>query len=269
MQTAISVIAWSPEEDDHALHIVHEAGIRNVEVVPNRVWLTTNNGAFQKRDTFLKLLQVEQLNPIAMQSLLYNRPDLSIFGTTDQLKKTKLYFRNLVDAASSVGIKKLVFGSPKNKLKLQRTKAEADREAVLFFEDIGKCAAAKGVTFCIEPTPSIYGGDYLSSTTEVISLLEQIQTPGIALNLDLGTMLINGERIGDIVEKASSYIGHVHISMPNLARVTVDLELHKKVSSSLRAQGYKDHVSIEMKSFGNDNTVDLLDILKMVREYYE
>lgn len=268
MQIAVSVIAWNPNEDKHALHMVHEAGIKNVEVIPSRMWSANDDGMFHKKESFLKLLQIEKLTPVAMQSLLYGRPDLSIFGTKDQLEETKSYFNKIIDAASSVGIKKLVFGSPKNKLRLQRTKDEADKEAFLFFEYVGKLSHEKGITFCIEPTPSVYGGDYLSTTREVVSLLEQMKIPSISLNLDIGAILTNNEDVEAIIKLSSPFIGHVHISMPELEPVTTDTELHNTVASALRNQGYEGFVSVEMKAVGENNTNDLPKILEIIRKCY-
>lgn len=269
MQIAVSVIAWHPNEDGQALHIVREAGIKNVEVVPSRVWSAISGEVFQKEEKVFELLQTEKLSPIAMQSLLYDRQDLSIFGTNDQLGNIKSYFSKLIDNASSLGIKTLVFGSPKNKLRQGRTKQEADDEASVFFRYVGKLSHNRGITFCIEPTPLMYGGDYLSSTREVISLLKQNKVPGLALNLDIGAMLANNEDIETTIELAIPHTGHVHISMPNLDRVTTSRELHRTVASALHKGGYEGVVSIEMKTFGDNNTNDLPEILRVVRECYE
>ena len=269
MQIAVSVIAWHPNEDGQALHIVREAGIKNVEVVPSRVWSAVGGEVFQKEENFFVLLQTEKLSPIAMQSLLYGRPDLSIFGTNDQLEETKSYFSKIIDKASSIGINTLVFGSPKNKLRQGRTKQQADEEASVFFRYVGELSHNRGITFCIEPTPLMYGGDYLSSTREVISLLKQNKVPGLALNLDIGAILSNNEDIETTIELALPYTGHVHISMPKLNRVTTSYELHKSVASALRKGGYEGVVSIEMKTDGENNTNDLPEILRVVRECYE
>ena len=66
------------------------------------------------------------------------------------------------------------------------------------------------------------------------------------MNLDVGTMLANGERPSDFAAEMQ-YVSHVHISEPGLAPIR-PRALHKELALLLGAVGYQGFVSLEMKA---------------------
>lgn len=72
-----------------------------------------------------------------------------------------------------------------------------------------------------------------------------VMGPGLAVNLDLSTMISNGERLRDFVDDIK-YVSHVHISEPGLEPI-VPRQEHKELAMLLKAVGYSGDVSIEMK----------------------
>ena len=83
------------------------------------------------------------------------------------------------------------------------------------------------------------------NTADAFAMVKRLQSPGLAVNLDLSTMISNGERLRDFVDDIK-YVSHVHISEPGLEPI-VPRQEHKELALLLKAVGYSGDVSIEMK----------------------
>ena len=105
----------------------------------------------------------------------------------------------------------------------------------------------------------IYGTDYINDTMSAVELIKKVNSKGIKLNLDLGTIIYNNEDINEIYEYVE-LINHVHISEPNLELIQ-KRELHKQLFKILKNNNYDRYVSIEMKK------QDSIDNIKEVLEY--
>ena len=135
----------------------------------------------------------------------------------------------------------LVFGCPKNRrLDPPHTAAEGDA----FFAKAGALASHYDVVLAIEANPPVYT-NYLNNTADAFAMVKRLQSPGLAVNLDLSTMISNGERLRDFVDDIK-YVSHVHISEPGLEPI-VPRQEHKELAMLLKAVGYSGDVSIEMK----------------------
>ena len=75
--------------------------------------------------------------------------------------------------------------------------------------------------------------------------MEELAAPGIAVNLDIGTMVANGES-AEILRGHLRWIHHVHISESYLAEIR-PRELHSEVCRMLAGEAYPGYVSLEMK----------------------
>ncbi|MOA32344.1 Xylose isomerase-like TIM barrel [compost metagenome] len=120
--------------------------------------------------------------------------------------------------------------------------------AVPFFFELGSFAAQENTTLCIEANPKVYGCDFITNTEEAISLVQKVNHPGFQLHLDAGAMELNNEDVYSTIEKAMPYLKHFHISEPYLNLVGTGQTKHKEMAGVLRTLGYKNWVSIEMKS---------------------
>ena len=65
---------------------------------------------------------------------------------------------------------------------------DSDAAAEAFFMQAGNLAARYGVRLAIEANPPMYT-NYLNGTAEAFSLVKRLDNPGLAVNLDLSTML--------------------------------------------------------------------------------
>lgn len=95
----------------------------------------------------------------------------------------------------------------------------------------------------IEANPPIYT-NYLNGTAEAFALVKRLDNPGLAVNLDLSTMLAQGENLQDFLMDLS-YVSHIHISEPGLAPIQ-PRPVHRELALLLGAVGYRGAVSVEM-----------------------
>lgn len=142
-----------------------------------------------------------------------------------------------------------------------RALGDSDAAAEAFFMQAGNLAARYGVRLAIEANPPMYT-NYLNGTAEAFSLVKRLDNPGLAVNLDLSTMLAQGEKLQNFVDDLK-YVSHVHISEPGLAPIQKRPE-HKELALLLGAVGYRGFVSVEMARTDLDTVKRTLDYVAEV-----
>ena len=145
--------------------------------------------------------------------------------------------------------------------RLKVAAAGSDAAAEAFFMQAGNLAARYGVRLAIEANPPMYT-NYLNGTAEAFSLVKRLDNPGLAVNLDLSTMLAQGEKLQNFVDDLK-YVSHVHISEPGLAPIQKRPE-HKELALLLGAVGYRGFVSVEMARTDLDTVKRTLDYVAEV-----
>ena len=116
----------------------------------------------------------------------------------------------------------------------------------------------------MEANPTIYGTNFVNTTESAIELIEEVDSDGFKLNLDIGTMVENGESVAVLAGK-ERLINHVHISEPGLKAIQ-KRKLHEEVSEMLEKSGYNGFVSIEVGR--QDEQETLLEMMKYVSSVF-
>jgi len=256
---AISSIAWQASEEEAIFRLLRKSKICNIETTPSML----PSYRFDKSG-------MNSFKVVAMQSLLFQHPELNIFNNRIARLRTLKYLKKIIKMAVNSDIKILVFGCPKNKLREEVSLEEADKIATSWFKKVAKIAADNKLCFCIEPTPLEYEADYLTNLKEVINLVKMVNSPGLGINLDLGSIRINNESNKKDLQEAGPYIKHVHISEPFLKPLR-----NKKwvafLDSFLKQIDYDGFTSIEMlaekKHVSRDiNVSRICKALKIIKE---
>ena len=138
-------------------------------------------------------------------------------------------------------------GAPKNRLRGGLSHEAAFAAGTDFFREVGDTAAACRTRLCLEPNPAAYGADFLLNAAETAALVEAVNSPGIALNFDMGEQALNNADAAANVLLFASLIGHFHVSEPMLEPFDPARSAHAKSASALRAAGFTGAVSLEMK----------------------
>lgn len=246
MRLAASQIGWEPEEESSALDILREHGFKGLEIAPTRVAGPQPYSDVQSAADFSAgLRRAFGLSVCSMQSIWFGQSG-SMFGPEREALLD--YTRQAVLFAEAAGCGNLVFGSPKNRV---LPEGVSPNEAVTFFKELGDFAASHGTVIALEANPTLYGTNFINTTAEALAMAEKVDSPGFAVNLDMGTILANNEAV-EALKGRVPQLNHVHISEPGLAMLEPRPQ-HRQLAELLRQEGYTGWVSIEMKAQSLEN----------------
>lgn len=256
MKLAISNIGWTEEEDDIVYEWMTQYAYSGLEIAPTRIFQEKPYGKLKEASIWAEKMKQEHGFSIpSMQSIWYGRQE-KLFGTMEERRTLLDYTKKAVDFAHVIGCGNMVFGCPRNRVLID----DADPEsAVSFFREIGDYAAAHQTVIGMEANPPIYGTNYINDTLSALRLVEQVDSRGFLLNLDVGAMICNGEDMSELQGKVR-FINHVHISEPQLKPI-VQRACHKRLYDILDSECYQRYVSIEM------GRTDDLECVKEALEY--
>lgn len=255
MKLSISNIAWNSNLDDQVYEIMKQYDFTGLEIAPTRLF---SEQPYEKineaREWKEKIFSEHGFIISSMQSIWFGRQE-RIFGTKDERKILIDYTKKAIDFAASIECKNLVFGCPKNR----NIPDGADpKTAIHFFKESGDYAADMGTTIALEANPTIYNTNYINDTLSAFELMERVKSEGFKINLDLGTILQNGENISELTGRVH-FINHIHISEPGLKPIE-ERVVHEKLKQLLIDEDYQGFISIEM-----EKTNDILMIEDKIR----
>lgn len=250
---AVSNLAWKPEERLGAYRLMAEAGVTGLEIAPSLFFAGTED-PFRPDATraalALKEIGSHGLSLVSMQSLLFGASGADLLGDANGRTTFMVAMRRAIDLCGRFGIPNLVFGSPgQRRIPEGMPTTQAWSEAAEMFRSLGEHAGAAGTKIAIEPNSAVYGTNFLTTLEEAQSFVNEVDHPAVAVNLDLGTMWLNGSSSFDVARAAASTVplAHVHVSEAHLAPApdtTTDLV---PLLLSLFRAGYHRAVSIEMR----------------------
>jgi sugar phosphate isomerase/epimerase len=274
MRLAVSNIAWpaGADADAAAATILRDHGVEGVEIAPTKVWPRPLETSASDRAAYRQSWERRGLPIVALQALLFGRPDLTLFDGPAARAQTIEYLKAMIPLAAQLGAEALVFGSPKNRRVGSRPAIEVDAIARATFRTLGDCADRHRVAFCIEPNPLEYQCDYITSAAEGADLVARVASPGFALHLDTAAMTLAGDpfELTFTSARSSGAWRHFHISEPDLAPIDRAAVAHRTAAAAARRAGYARWASIEMKEAadGRSWAVALGASLSFVRSVY-
>jgi sugar phosphate isomerase/epimerase len=266
MKFAISNIAWAESEDKELYALMREYEFAGLEIAPTRIFENPYEQSQEKLNQFRKYIEHdEKLSLVSMQSLIYNRPDLTLFETLEQREGLKSYLKKAIDFAAVLGIGNLVFGSPKNRVISDYSSQYGI--AINFFAELGEYAAKKGTVLSIEPNPEVYGTNFINTTKDALELVKNVSSTGLKLQIDTGTILTNNEEI-NVVAEGIDYINHVHISEPFLNKIdSKKKSFYVELLKTLGNLKYNKSISIEMKKTSISEIEGVMQLVRQFREF--
>jgi sugar phosphate isomerase/epimerase len=241
MKLAISNIAWAAGEDERVYGWMAETGLEGLEIAPTRIFPEAPYDQLSRASEWARKIREKYHFAIpSMQSIWYGRKE-KLFGSAEERRALTEYTQRAILFAEAVGCRNLVFGCPRNR----NLEEGMDRGAELpFFREIGDFAAAHGTVIGLEANPPLYHTNYINDTASAIRLIRAVGSPGLKLNLDVGTMLACGERVS-LLEGNADLIQHVHLSEPGLKPIE-DHALQEELAAFLARHHYRGFISVEM-----------------------
>lgn len=246
MKLAISNIAWPGDALGHAIDLAVELGLDGIELAPYNLFGGWDVPEHEIRAVRTRIEDAGLVCP-ALQGILFNAPDVALFDCGDTRRSLAAQLHCVARMAGVLGAKACVFGAPKQRDPGDLPADESWAIARDFFRDIGPVFADRGSALAIEANARAYACRFLTTTAEAVRFVAEVGTPGIGLQIDTGTLFLEGED-PDILNAAAPLAVHAHVSEPQLQPIgSSDLD-HSPVAAALKASGYDGVLSIEMRA---------------------
>ncbi|MBW3656527.1 MAG: sugar phosphate isomerase/epimerase [Gemmatimonadetes bacterium] len=242
---AVSNVAWAADDTADALALARELGVAGVEVAPYNLWGRWDLSDVAVREFRARLDEYGLVCP-ALQGILFNVPDVALFGDRVQRDALTAHLRAVARIAGLLGAGACVFGSPKQRDPGDLPPERARDLARRFFAEVGPMFTDRGTALAIEPNARAYACRFLTTTADAAAFVAEVGTPGIALQIDTGTLFLEDEDPA-VLQRAASLAAHAHVSEPQLGPVGAGGVDHGPVARAFRASPFDGYLSIEMR----------------------
>ncbi|NEO54789.1 MAG: TIM barrel protein [Okeania sp. SIO3B5] len=269
MKIAISNLAWLNKEEDLIADILPQFQVQGIDIALTKIWQNPLAVSLSEIKAYRSFWQNRGISLIAMQSLLYGRSELTLFESSSQREAMFNYLSKLIEIGHHLGIKILVFGSPKQRKRGNLSPEIVEEIALSFFARIGEVVQQYDMTFCIEPNPTVYGCDFITKSQEGYELVCRVNHQGFGLHLDAAGMTLSQDSIESALTMALPKLCHFHISEPQLKVIGEGEVNHQLLAQTLKRLHYQGWTSIEMLAQSDfDNSQNVIKALKIANQYY-
>lgn len=246
MRLAISNIAWDASEDTEVAALLRQNKIDAIDVAPGKYFPDVSRAT---KDDIIKVRKWwldEGMEITGMQALLFGTVGLNMFGAPETRTAMLMHLGHVCRIGAGLGATRLVFGSPKNRDRSERSDLETTSIALEFFLSLGRTANEHGVIICLEPNPPCYGANFMTNSADTALVVTQVAQPSIRMQLDTGSLAINSEDVAHVLQKYAPLIGHVHASEPDLVPLGDGSTDHAKMGLATHQYLPNHVVTIEM-----------------------
>ena len=200
-----------------------------------------------------------------MQSLFYGINNASLVNSSDEFASLLIHYNNIVLTASRSEIPYLVYGSPGTR-KFGQSRA-SEVEIAERVHKLGDIALENDVILCFEANSKRFGCDFLSSTHDLVSVLQNIDSTGLGLHLDVGQMLDEGLDVIKCLEENLERIIHLHLSTPEFVCDPKMQSFYKDIINVLVKKTSIVDVVLEVQDLGSASEFDLIKLCENLAEY--
>jgi D-psicose/D-tagatose/L-ribulose 3-epimerase len=269
VRLAISNIAWDISEDTYVAELLGKFGVDAIDVAPGKYFPDPANAKDEDITNIKRWWADHGIEITGMQALLFGTTGLNVFGESKSQDAMLEHLLAVCRIGAGMGATRLVFGSPKNRDRSGLSDAQALEQAVSFFRRLGNAAQKYGVIVCLEPNPTRYEANFMTTSKETAEVVAAVGHRAIRMQFDTGALTINGESPEDVLESSAGLIGHVHASEPDLVPLGDGGTDHRLMHKALQ-QHLPDHVvSIEMVATKEESHLRSIErALTWAVEYY-
>lgn len=246
MRLAISNIAWDVQEDLAVAKLLGMFAVDAIDVAPGKYFPRPTNAKDEEIANVKQWWADHGIEITGMQALLFGTTGLNLFGDSKSQEAMLEHLRAVCRIGAGLGATRLVFGSPRNRDRSGLSDLQTLEQAVGFFRRLGDAAKDHGVFICLEPNPTRYGANFMTTSEETAHVVSAVGHDSILMQFDTGALTINGESPEAVLECSARLIGHVHASEPDLVPLGGGGTDHRLMHEALNSY-LPDHlVSIEM-----------------------
>ncbi|PKG93989.1 sugar phosphate isomerase/epimerase [Pseudomonas sp. Choline-3u-10] len=269
MRLAISNIAWDTAEDEAVATLLQRFAVDAIDIAPGK-YFPEPTKATDGDIALVKYWWAERgIEITGMQALLFGTTGLNVFGSAESQAALLTHLAAICRIGSGLGATRVVFGSPKNRDRSGLDDQDALEMAIPFFRQLGDIAQASGVTVCLEPNPTCYGANFMTTSAETAQVVRCVAHPAIRMQLDTGALTINGENPLVVLHDCAALIGHVHASEPDLLPLGDGGTNHGQMADTLSQYLPTHVVSIEMVATKDESHVASIErALQVATQHY-
>lgn len=246
MRLAISNIAWDVAEDEAVARLLGRQQVDAIDVAPVKYFPQPADATAADIRRVRDWWGGHGIAITGMQSLLFGTTGLNLFAAGEVRQAMLDHLAHVCRIGAGLGATRLVFGSPKNRDRSGLDDHQAFAVAVPFFGRLGEIAANHGVMVCLEPNPTCYGANFMTTCPETAAIVREVGHPAIRMHFDTGAVTINREDPAAILAECADLIGHIHASEPGLVPLGDGDTDHPAIAEALRRSLPGHVVSIEM-----------------------
>lgn len=254
MKLAVSNIAWNAEETPAVLERLAAAGVDGVELAPTKIWPGWAGASPAAAAAERARLEAHGLRVPALQAILFDRPELQLFGDAAVVAALGDHVARTAALAAGLGAAVLVFGSPRHRDPGELAPAPARRRAAEVLRRLGDGCAAHGVTLVVEAVPAAYGCTFVTRWEEAAALVDEIDHPAVRCHLDTACTHMAGDDPVAAAAALGDRLAYVHVAEPGHGGFERPLVDHRAVGEALRRAGYRGWLGLEIRRA--DDAVD-------------
>jgi sugar phosphate isomerase/epimerase len=263
---SVSNIAWAPDCEDEAVDLAAACGFAGIELAPMKIFGPLDACPPERMEAYRANLARRGLAVPALQAILFGVKDCALFGSAEDRARLAAHLRSVARTAGRLGARACVFGAPGLRDPGDLPPADAFAIAVEFFQGVAAAFEDAGSAIAFEANPTYYQCRFVTGTAEAAELVRAVDRPGFRLNIDTGTVFINGEDPASLARFVPVAI-HFHASEQDLAPVGRAGADHPAVAAALAHGDYRGWRSVEMRA-SPDWRDNMRSAATLMREVY-
>tara|TARA_B110000908_G_C10239313_1_gene445186 strand:- start:435 stop:1271 length:837 start_codon:yes stop_codon:yes gene_type:complete len=269
LRLSISNIAWDVAEDEAIARLLKTYHVNAIDIAPGKYFPDPHIATSAEIASVRQWWADRGIEIVGMQALLFGTTGFNVFGTADVQDKMLAHLKAICRIGGEIGARRIVFGSPKQRDRGDLSDAQVAKIAAKFFRQLGDIAAGCDVTICLEPNPTHYGANFMTTSAETAEVVRAINHPNIRMQFDTGAVTINQEDPLVVLRDNSALIGHVHLSEPDLLPLGDAGTDHQKCANALMMTHSDSVLTIEMVATKNEpHLASIKRALIIANKYY-
>jgi sugar phosphate isomerase/epimerase len=234
-----------------AFRVFAEAGYAAVELAPFTLGPQPTALGEAEARRIRRIADDEGLAILGMHWLLARTEGLHI-AEKGRRQATLDHLRSLTELCSMLGCSVMVFGSPDQRsTPAGMDPAEARARSLELFAEWAVTADAAGVTICLEALPRAET-DFMTTTQEVIDIVEELDSPAVRLVLDVKSMADENQTMPELITLAAPYLAHFQANDANRGGPGFGDTDFVPILAALREVGYDGDISVEAFDYSPD-----------------
>lgn len=249
-----SNIALTAYDHDAELYRLADLGLSGIEVAPSRIWRETWRGLEAAEVTaYRQGIEKAGLTVVGLHALFYDQPELGLFRDPEARKQSLDFLEHLSAVCRDLGGRTLIWGGGRRRDDIPADTAET--EAIAFMTELCQRIADHGTCICFEPLGPD-DTDFINSALEALAIVEAVDHPAMAVQLDAKALAANDEVDGDTFRAVARRLVHFHANEPGFAVLGSSGEVdHAGMGELLRRIDYDGFVSIEQRQLTPDDPI--------------